>query len=462
MLRTKNLPFSWLTNSGPTLRHWVHDRDFRQIYQGAGFLICGNGFKFVLGIAAYGMTTRTLGVSEFGVFALIQAYVMLMDRLFNFNTRQTLVKFGAQEVVSGNRLAFQRLFKFLFLIDMGSALGATFIAIGVVYMFADSFGWSREIVPAAILYCTIILFNSTAPGGTLRLFNRFSALTSIAVVSSIVRIAAVFVAYHLETELWGFLMAWAIGDIVERLLLIALGLREMHRRGFNRIFSTKLRGVTYAHKGIRRFLLSSNLESAVRLLSYEVDIFIVAYFLDLYAVGVYKIIKEVVLVIVGIGDTIHQSSYPLIARLWAGQEYGRIRRYLVDMRLIGFICGAVFLVFYYFFGRSVLETIFGTKDAVFFVPLFIALVGPLLWMSQSGYASAMYTLGFATQLLMISLGAGVISVLCHLIFTPRYGLEGAAISFLSSFIVWTICTYVLVNKGLRLQVLHTSEEPSQV
>jgi O-antigen/teichoic acid export membrane protein len=439
-----------------------YDRDFRQIYQGAGFLICGNGFKFLLGILAYGMTARTLGVSQFGEFALIQAYVILMDRLFNFNTRQTLVKYGATEVVSGNRPGFKRLFQFLFLLDIGTAIVATSIAIGVVYIFADNFGWSSQIVPAAILYCTVILFNSTAPGGVLRLFNRFGALTWTAILSSIVKVAGVFVAHQLGMDLWAFLLAWAIGDIFDRILLIVLGFREVRRQGFYPIGSSKFQGITHVHKGIRSFLLSSNLESAVRLLSYEVDIFIVAYFLDLYAVGVYKIIKEVVLVIVGVGDTIHQSSYPFIARLWAGHEYGKIRRYLADMRQIGLFCSVLMLAFYYFFGRPVLKTILGTKDAAFFLPLLIAMGGPLLWMSQSGYASAMYTLGFATQLLLISLGGGVISVLCHLIFTPRYGLEGAAISFVSSFVVWTICTYILVNNGLRQQALHTTEGSTQI
>ena len=448
--------------------HWldlcksINEREFRRIYEGAGVLIFGNGFKFLLGIAAYGMTARALGVSQFGVFALIQAYVILMDRILNFNTRQALVKYGAQAAQSKNRAEFQALFKGLLVLDISTAIIATSIAIGVVYAFADNMGWSHELFPSIVLYSTIILINTSAPGGVLRLFNRFSALTWIAIASSTIKVAAVFIAYQLGTGLWTFLLAWAIGDIVERILLVVLGFREMRRRGFSQFFSTGLRGVTRAHKGIQTFLLSSNFESALRLLSYEVDIFIVGYFLDLYAVGAYKIMKEVVLVIVGIGDTIHQSSYPLIARLSASQEYGKIRRYLGDMRMIGLICSATILVSYYFFGRPVLKTIFGAKDPVFFLALLIAMFGPLLWMSQSGYASAMYTLGFATQLLMISLSGGVISVLCHLIFTPRYGLEGAAISFLSSFIVWTICTYVLVNKGLRLQILRTTEEASQV
>jgi O-antigen/teichoic acid export membrane protein len=368
-----------------------------------------------------------------------------------------LIKYGAQEVVSGNRTEFQRLFNFLFLLDIGTAIGATSIAIGVVYFFTETLGWSYELVPLAILYCTIILFNTTAPGGALRLFNRFSLLTVVAIVSSGVKITGVFLAYQLETELWAFVLAWTLGDISERILLVVLGLRELRRQGFSHSFTRKLRGIASLHKGIWRFLWNSNLESAVRLLSYEVDIFIVAYFLDLYAVGVYKIIKEVVLVIVGIGDTIHQSSYPLIARLWAGHEYGKIRRYLGDMRTIGLICSIAILVFYYFFGRPVLRALFGTKDAVFFLPLLIAMFGPLIWMSQSGYASAMYALGYAPQLLIISLGGGIVSVVCHMILTPRYGLEGAAISFLSSFAVWAICTYVLVNKGMSLQLLQTAE-----
>ena len=442
--------------------HSINEREFRRIYEGAGVLILGNGFKFLLGIAAYGMTARALGVSQFGIFALIQAYVILMDRIFNFNTRQALVKYGAQAVQSKNRVEFQSLFKGLFVLDISTAIIAASIAVGVVYGFGDNIGWSHELFPSVVLYSTIILFNTSAPGGVLRLFNRFSTLTWIAIASSAIKLAAVFVAYQFETELWAFLLAWAVGDIVERVFLIVLGFREMLRRGFWGFLSRGLRGVARTHEGIQTFLLSSNIESGLRLLSYEVDIFIVGYFLDLYAVGVYKIIKEIVLVIVGIGDTIHQSSYPLIARLSASQEYGKIRRYLGDMRMIGLICSATILVSYYFFGRPVLKTIFGANDAVFFIPLLIAMCGPLLWMSQSGYASAMYTLGFATQLLLISLSGGVISVLSHLVFTPRYGLEGAAISLLSSFVVWTICTYVLVNKGLRLQVFHMIGKPSQV
>ncbi len=426
------------------------DRDFQQIYHGAGVLIFGNAFKFLLSIAAYGMTARTLGVSQFGVFALIQAYVVLMDRLFNFNTRQSLVKYGAEQIVFANPREFRRLFKFLFILDIGCSVGATSIAMGVIYFFADTVGCSYEIVPSAILYCIIIVFGTTAPGGVLRLFNRFNLLTFAAIASSVVKIAGVFLAYQLEGGLWAFVFAWAIGDITERIALVFLGFCELHRQGLNQLFSSTARGIGSVHKGIWRFLLSSNLESAVRLLSYEADIFIVAYFLDLYATGIYKIIKEVVLVVVGIGDTVHQSSYPVIARLWAAREFGKVRRYLGDMRVIGLICSITILVSYYFFGGVVLTTIFGAKDAVFFLPLLIAMCGPLLWMTQSGYASAMYTLGYAPQLLIISLGGGIVSLVFHLILTPRFALEGAAISFVSSFAVWSIFTYILVNKGLRL------------
>src|SRR6185503_17274611 len=243
------------------LRHSINEREFRRIYEGAGVLIFGSGFKFLLGIVAYGMTARALGVSQFGVFALIQAYVILMDRIFNFNTRQALVKYGAQAVQSKNRAEFQALFYSLFILDISTAIVATSIAIGVVYAFADNIGWSHEFLPSIVLYSTIILFNTSAPGGVLRLFNRFGALTWIAIASSTIKVAAVFVAYQLEPGLWTFLLAWAIGDIVERILLIGLGFHEMRRRGFSEVFSSGLRGVMHSHKGIQTFLLSSNLES---------------------------------------------------------------------------------------------------------------------------------------------------------------------------------------------------------
>jgi O-antigen/teichoic acid export membrane protein len=426
---------------------------FHNIYGGAGILICGHGVRVAFGILAYALIARGLGAEQFGIFALIQAYVNIMDRMLNFQSRQAMVGYGARWFETRHAKEFTHLFLFLLRIDSIVAITAACCAVLIVSVTGTYLHWPPLVYWATLLYCLILPVNVTgAPVGALRLFNRFALISIITGCGATAKLAGILGVYLVQGEISSYVAVWVVVEVCERLSTVGLGWRELKRQNMFAVIDDATHLSASTHPGVWKFLWSSNLESMVRLLFQELDVFIVAWLLNLPSVAAYKLIKEVATVVNGTADTIHQSSYPAFAALKTNGKFAKMRQYLTTMRTVGLILSGAIISVYYIIGAVFINLVFGAQYAYLFYPLLVALIGPLIWLSFSGYASAVYALGLVPKLIVISFLASMTSVLCHAILTARFGIVGAAWSYTSYFIVWLLCSSWVVERELGAKI----------
>jgi len=422
---------------------------FHNIYGGAGILICGHGVKVAFGILTYGVIARGLGTKQFGIFVLIQAFVNTMDRVLNFQSRQAMIAYGAQWFETKRAQEFTHLFRFLLRIDTIVAFVATLCATLILSVTGTYLNWPPPVYWSALVYCLVLPLNITgAPAGALRLFNRFPLISTIAGCSGAAKLAGTLGVYLVHGDIPGYVAVWVVVEACERLVTLGLGWRELKRQKMFEVIDHATHLSASTHPGVWKFLWSSNLESMVRLLFQELDVFIVAWLLNLTAVAAYKLIKEVATVVNGTADTIHQSSYPAFAALAVNRQFAEMREYLGTMRAVGLILSGATISLYYIIGAGFIHFVFGAHYAYLFYPLLVALLGPLIWLSFSGYASATYALGLVPKLVVICFVASTTSVICHIILTSRFGIVGAAWSYASYFIVWLLCSSWVVEREL--------------
>lgn len=420
------------------MKNWFVDTRFRRLFKNAGMLLGGNAGASVLAVASTALTARALGPESFGILVLITTYTLVVDRLVNFQSWQAVIKYGADALRGSDDGAFVGLIRFGFLLDGGTALLGAVVACTAAWYFGHWRGWDGQTVVLASVYGVTILFHvSGTPVAILRLFNRFKLLSLQTVVAAIIRISGVTVAFVVGGGLPAFLLAWALADVIGRLILVVLSLRVLRSEGHPIHISDLPRSCTSRFPGLWSFVLTTNLNSSVRLVSREVDIFFVGALLSPAAVGLLKVAKQVSRVLSRLSDPLYQSIYPELSMMLASGQNRRLVIYSARAALLAGIPALVFWIAAVLLGEYILGIVFGA--------VFVAAYPVMVWYLLAIVVSIW---GFPLQPMMLAYGLPHKSFRIQIAATIAYfgllylltaNLEavGAALAYLGYYIVWT-------------------------
>src|SRR3989338_3780280 len=196
------------------ITHWFSGELIQRLLKNAGILLAGNSIAYFLGFVSYLLTARSLGPQQFGVLITIQAYVLVIDRLVNFQSWQAIIKFGAEDLESGNINSLKSLIKFGFLLDFSTAILGTAIALAGYMFLTHVQHWDVQIAPIGRAYCFLILANlSGTPTAILRLFNKFKVYIIPQVVTQSLRFICIIAAYCSHSPFVTYFYIWLFWDI---------------------------------------------------------------------------------------------------------------------------------------------------------------------------------------------------------------------------------------------------------
>lgn len=417
----------------------------RRLFKNAGILLCGNVGASALGLVSLALTARALGAEGLGTLVLISTYVLVIDRLINFQSWKALIKYGAEALETGRDEDFKSLLKFGFLLDMGTALAGTVIAASGAWLFGNWQGWSSEAITMAIVYSATILFHiAGAPTAILRLFDRFKLFSLIAVVAAAIKLVGVSLAFLASADLWAFILVGIITDVFGKILLLVLSWRELKQRGYIPLVQSSIRKMTARFPGLWGFVITTNLHSSIRMTSREADVLVIGALLTPAAVGLYKIAKQVASVLSTLNDPLYQSIYPELTKLHAkGDIQGILRLAGRSAAVAGSIAfmtwGLLALIaeplLFHMFGSGFVEA--RNIMLLYVMALVIAVVS------------------FPLQPIMLAVGRHQASFLVQLTATAIYfpvlffllvsvGLEGAGIAYIIYYLAWMIIMILLI------------------
>lgn len=301
-----------------TLVKWFKPGPLRRVFRNAGVLLSGKTVAGLASLAALALTARGLGPELFGVLVLIQTYVLLIAGLAKFQSSQAVIHYGAKCLEDGRRGDFQGLIKFTLLLDLGSAVIGTAMAVAAAPLVAQWLGWSAEAVPLAMLYSLLILFTVTAtPIGILRLFDRFDLLAVQETLKPTLRLLGVAAAYLADAPFWVYVVAWIASGMAGRLALLVLGWREFARQGLMRDMTLSLRRLVKPHPGLWRFAWMTNLNTSVSEAGSRMGVLIIGWMLGPAGAALYKVADQFARVLVKVVGQLGHTIYPELARLSA-------------------------------------------------------------------------------------------------------------------------------------------------
>jgi O-antigen/teichoic acid export membrane protein len=429
---------SWVRKTAGQALATLHDQHIGKIIRTAGVILTGNLASAALGIVSFAIVARSLGAEMLGYFALAQAYVLIINDLFNVQTWESLIKFGAKKDIDHD---LGRIVKTNILIEICAALLAFTIAFTLIDEIGRMLGWDRTLIDLARLYCFIIPVTlTTLTIGVPRLYDKFAIIAKIQFASAIVKILLVLLVHYRGGGVQHFLLAYLAAEIVTNVSLIVYSLTLVRRRGAVDWLRTrvKLTGNEV------RFLWWTNLRTIVRIPVRQLDLLIMNQFLSMQVVGIYKTYKEVVGVISRLGDPLNQALYPEYAKLIGADKVEdslTVTRKL--NRILLSVSAAVFLG-YLLTSHFVISRIFGAEYLEYMLAFYLLVLLNCINLYLTPLNSLFIAAGFARFSFFIVLGNNILYLTASLVGCMLLGIYGLVLAF---------ALQMAFNQGLKIYFL---------
>lgn len=333
----------------------------QRLLKNIGWLLTGRGLNAVLSIVYLALATRTLGLDNFGYFAIILALGQTVTGLANFQTWQFVVRWGADELADATGFAIA-----LDLLSMllGLMLAAVLVATAPLWLPLPD-----DLLPLAFGYCVVsLLAIRTTPTGLLRLRFAYARTTAAEATQPVVRAAGAALAALTMPTVTGFILAWAAAEVAVAVALwiAAARLEPIH---LSRI---SLRHIPRAHPGAWSFVWSTNMTGSLNVGAKQVLILLVGAIGGETAAGGYRVASQLGQALVSLAQTVSKAIYPELVH--AKETAHAMARRMANIALIA---GVLAVLVTLFLGRPALALIAGPEFRVFWTMVILAIAGAI-------------------------------------------------------------------------------------
>lgn len=399
---------------------------FARILANTGWLLGGKGVGAVLSLAYLAIVTRTLGVADFGRFALVLSAANVIKTLVSFDSWQIVVRYGQPHLASGEGDALNRVLRFCILIDLGSALAGGLIAAFIILAFGPLMELSAGMGWQTWIFCMVMMITiRSSPTGVLRLFDRFNSGAFAETMIPVGRMIGAGLAWVLMPDITGFLIAWGAAELLCAISYWWLALRV----GGKRLGSWRAGRALDArgeNPGIVGFLTATNLQTTLSSVGQQVAVLVVGLFVGPAGAGLYRLANQLANSLTKISSLLSRSIFVELSRTHSSHGHEALGTLFRRTNRLALVAGAVIIALILTIGHPLLGLIAGKA----FLPAY-----PLLLLL--GIAACIDLVGVSYRPLLMATDRASLSLRITLVSTglllamqaallPIYGTVGAA------------------------------------
>ena len=399
---------------------------FARILANTGWLLGGKGVGAVLSLAYLAIVTRTLGVADFGRFALVLSAANVIKTLVSFDSWQIVVRYGQPHLASGEGDALNRVLRFCILIDLGSAVAGGLIAAFIILAFGPLMELSAGMGWQTWIFCMVMMITiRSSPTGVLRLFDRFDSGAFAETMIPVGRMIGAGLAWILMPGITGFLIAWGAAELLCAISYWWLALRV----GGKRLGSWRAGRALDArgeNPGIVGFLTATNLQTTLSSVGQQVAVLVVGLFVGPAGAGLYRLANQLANSLTKISSLLSRSIFVELSRTHSSHGHEALGTLFRRTSRLALVAGAVIIALILTIGHPLLGLIAGKA----FLPAY-----PLLLLL--GIAACIDLVGVSYRPLLMATDRASLSLRITLVSTglllgmqaallPIYGTVGAA------------------------------------
>ena len=277
----------------------------RRPLRNLGWLLGSRGINAAFSLIYLALSTRTLGLADFGRFALIVVMAQAVAGMASFSAWQAVVHWGA---AAGRREAAAG---FAAALDLASVLGGSVLAAAVAWSAPLWLPLPPDLRWTALCLCLAALcaIRST-PTGMLRLHDRYDLATAAEAVLPAIRAAGAVLAALAFPTIGGYVAAWGVAE----LFCAAAYWRFASQLQPMRMADVSLTRLPRDEPGAWRFVWATSLSRSVAVTSKQVVVLLVGAIGGPAVAGGFRVASQLGLALVQLGEAVSRALYPELVR----------------------------------------------------------------------------------------------------------------------------------------------------
>ena len=424
---------------------WREDNLLRRIVRNSSLLFRSNVISAVLSFAQTIIAVRLIGVTNWGLVAIIQTFTSNINRFLSFRMSEVVVKHLGSSLAENNRQEAAALVKAAGLTEAAMSIIGFLVLVFLAPWASTYIAGDSSRAPVFLFYGLIILSNLVfeTSTGVLQVTRRFDHLARLNLINSIITFSMITGTYGLFR--WGhlisasnllpvILLAYVVGKTYVGVSQAVVALRELKPKLGTGWWKTPLRTLP-GKRALAFFALNTNLNGTLNLLFRDNIPLYMAKLVSVTDVGYFKIAMTLIIPLTYMLDPFIAPTYTEISHTIAAAQWKTTLRLL---KRITAITGGIVLAYWIGWaltGWWIIPTLYKPQA----LPVY-----PLLLILTAGYGfattfqwnrSLFLSLGKAGYPVMISLLTGVVELALIFSLVPRYGYLMLGWIFTGYFIV---------------------------
>ncbi len=424
---------------------WKDDNLLRRIVRNSSYLFGSNVVSAVLSFSQTIIAVRLIGVTNWGLVAVVQTFASNINRFLSFRMSEVVVKHLGKSLVEEKKQEAAALVKAAGLTEAAMSVIGFMLVVALAPWASRVFAGDATTAPVFVFYGLIILSNLVfeTSTGILQATHRFDHLARVNLINSIITFTMIGGTYILfrwtsliksPHLLIAILLAYVLGKTYTNISQVSVALKELKHVLAPGWWKTPLRALP-GKPALFMFAMNTNLNGTMNLLFRDNILLYVAVLLSVTAVGYFKIAMTLTIPITLILDPLIAPTYTEISRTIAKFQWGTTLRLL---KRVTMITGGVVLAIWTAWaltGWWIIPTVYKPQANPVY-PLLLILVAGYGFASTFQWNRPLFlSLGKAGYPVLITLLIGIIELVLIFSLVPSYGYLMMAIILSGYFIV---------------------------
>ena len=339
------------------------DPESKKLFRNSSWVFFSNFFSTGLAFLRSILIARGLGVSIYGTYVVVVAFVGLIQEFLNLNIGTALIRYGAVYHAEGRKDKLMALVKvslfFSFVMALVSILIIAILSRISYSTFIDEPGLEWFIVAYAAA-ASVTYLNSVSRG-LLRLYYKFRLSSIIQMLMDVIETGAIAIAViFYPRDLNVFFVAVIITRFLNGFICNALAFWEL-RKELGGHQSSPVALIKGDMNDFRNYVLGNSVGNSLKTLISQGDIVLLRVLTSSEQVGLYNVAKKLAYAVLTLTDPLVQSVFPQFSRLLAERKFYETRKMIFRISSLAFVPAILFMVLSISFSQTIIGLVYGAE-----------------------------------------------------------------------------------------------------
>jgi O-antigen/teichoic acid export membrane protein len=400
----------------------------------------------IASFVSFPIITRVLSVEEYGLLSLVNASLTFLVAMGKGGLQHSVLRLYSDIKASRDTWNLNQYYSTVILGMLGLSVTVTVVWMLIAFV-VPSHWWNNEKVSSLYLLASVLIVlrvTDSALINILRAQERSSIIAIFGVVSRYGNLLCVAVTLlYLSSTIVGFFIATIVSAAI---VVVAMGVYV-------------LRPVTIAPRFFSRSLLQAMVGYGIPMVGYEAagillnigDRYFIQWIrgaedLGIYA-AVYNISEYMSTIII---SSVSTAVLPMYLRIWAEEGKESTSRFILNSLHYYLLITLPIIAGVSTIGPEVVTLLASKKYAAgaSIIPYLISAM--VIDGTTVMFAAGLYVRKQSMSLMYIVVTSAVVNTILNLLLIPAYGITGAAIATLLSYLVLVTLSYIVTSKTLAI------------